>query len=495
MFGLPRPVVLYILAILVLGIGLALYCLVQYPLSGDLATWLLFVAFTVLTLLADRYGLHFARGTHVHVDTIPLFASVLVFSPPHVMLITAIARLFGRIGQGRQARERIFNLGMTLTYVAISSIAIHIFVPTPWRPTGPGAWLGWLVAGITMYLLNTGLVAGIVSLNAHVPLLRIWGASLSPALLEHLVMFSFGTLTALIVVPYPWGLIFVAGPSVVIFVMLDRTLRMEAQHQQLAEQNAGLASYLSEQAAQLREAYQALEKTLETKNKLLFSIFQTLRAPLATIADRGVTVRRRLAAGEALAALEELDVLLHNAEMVHRFVKEFVSLQVLERRQLLLEAFSVEDLFQDVLGTAEAQMLCAEMDVFADYEAGLPKLYADRGRLKQLLVQLLDNAVRFSTPGGKVELEARREGSEMLRISVTDHGKGIPAAQLAAVFDWFTNVDAATASASGSYGLGLAIARRVAELHGGAIHVASQPGQGTTVTVTLPFRAPGTGSA
>ncbi|MCX6032321.1 MAG: HAMP domain-containing sensor histidine kinase [Chloroflexi bacterium] len=490
----PRAVLSYVAIVLILGISITIYAFARYPLDGDLTTWLLFVAFAGLTLLTDRYGLHFAHGTHVHIDTIPLFAGVLVFSPPQIILIVVVARLLGRIGQGRRMLERVFNLGQTLTYVAISSLALHAFVSAPWRPTSLSAWTALLVAGTAMYLLNTGLVAGIVSLNAHVPLFRIWAASLGPALLEHLVMFSFGTLTVLVVVPYPWALVFVTGPSAAVFVMLDRTLRMEAQHKQLADQNAGLATYLGQQAEQLRESYQVLARALDTKDKLLSSIFRTLRSPLETIAGRGATVRHKLAAGEANGALADLDVLLRNAEMANHFVKEFVALQVLERRQLLLEEFTIEALFEDVLETPEAQVLCAEVDVYADFAADLPALHADRGRLKQMIVQLLDNAVRFSVPGGQVLLTAARADGDMVQITVTDHGQGIPKAQLPQVFDWFTAVDGSGVNASGSQGLGLAIAKRVAELHGGGISIESQPGQTTTVTVTLPTQPPGIGS-
>ena len=178
----PRAVQFYVAIVLILGLSLAIYACARYPLDGDLMTWLLCGAFAILAFLTDRFGLHFARGTHVHIDTIPLFAGVLVFAPLQVIIVVIAARLLGRIGQSRQMLERIFNLGQTLIYVVVSSLALQLFVATPWRPIGLSAWTALLVAGATMYLLNTGLVAGIVSLNAHVPLLRIWTASLGPAL-------------------------------------------------------------------------------------------------------------------------------------------------------------------------------------------------------------------------------------------------------------------------------------------------------------------------
>jgi len=81
----------------------------------------------------------------------------------------------------------------------------------------------------------------------------------------------------------------------------------------------------------------------------------------------------------------------------------------------------------------------------------------------------------------------------MVQIIVTNHGKGIPKAQLPEIFNWFTTVDASIATETGSHGLGLAIAKRVAELHGGVLRIESEPGQATTVTVTLPSQPPGRG--
>jgi signal transduction histidine kinase len=388
-------------------------------------------------------------------------------------------------------RERIFNFGQTLTYVALSSLVLQAFVKIPWQPKGVLSWIGLLMTASAMYLLNTGLVAGIISISSQIPFTRIWLESLAPALLEHLVMFSFGTLTALVVVLYPWGLVLMALPSAAVFIMLDRTLRMEAQHKQLAEQNAGLATYLSQQAEQLREAYRALEETLEAKNKVLQSIFLKLRTPLETVASRSRLVRQKLEAGQVTAAAADLDLVLHNSQMTWHFVNDFVSLQVLERRQLLLEDVTVEQLFRDALEAVEEHVLSTGLDVYADYAEDLPVLRADRVRLKLMLIHLLDNAIRFSPAGGKVLLNARSAADGMVQITVTDYGQGIPKAQLPHVFDWFARVDVVVTSEAESYGLGLAIAQRVAELHGGAVQIESQPEQMTTVTVTLPSQLPG----
>jgi len=156
-----------------------------------------------------------------------------------------------------------------------------------------------------MYLLNTGIVAGIVGLHTHVRIASVWLDSMSPALLEHSVMFSIGLMTALIVEDYPWGLLLVALPAIAVFITLDRTLRTEAQQKQLADQNAGLAAHLSQQAEQLRSAYTHADETLRSRDKMLKDVFGELQTPLAAIATQTDKLRR----GTAAAADPEARVL------------------------------------------------------------------------------------------------------------------------------------------------------------------------------------------
>jgi signal transduction histidine kinase len=107
---------------------------------------------------------------------------------------------------------------------------------------------------------------------------------------------------------------------------------------------------------------------------------------------------------------------------------------------------------------------------------------ADGGRLRQLLSNLIDNAVKFSPPGGTVEVEASAL-DRSVRVAVTDHGEGIAAENHELIFQQFGRV--AGTGKPGS-GLGLFICRAIAEAHGGTLEVASTPGEGATFTLSLP---------
>jgi signal transduction histidine kinase len=114
------------------------------------------------------------------------------------------------------------------------------------------------------------------------------------------------------------------------------------------------------------------------------------------------------------------------------------------------------------------------------------KVRGDRTKLRQLFLNVLDNALRYTPSGGSVtgSLE-RNEGKAV--VSITDTGIGIPEEHLPFVFDRFYRVDKARTNAEGGTGLGLAIAQSIAKMHGGEIGVESQAGAGTTVRVTLPL--------
>jgi len=115
---------------------------------------------------------------------------------------------------------------------------------------------------------------------------------------------------------------------------------------------------------------------------------------------------------------------------------------------------------------------------------------ADADRIEQVLVNLLDNAIKYSPEGGRITVAIDEESpAETVSVAVRDEGVGIPAGDLPRVFERFYRVDRARARDGGGSGLGLSIAKAIIEAHGGEITLKSEEGQGTTVRFTLP-RAP-----
>jgi len=152
--------------------------------------------------------------------------------------------------------------------------------------------------------------------------------------------------------------------------------------------------------------------------------------------------------------------------------------------------FDDVDLERLVRDTVDAAGLAQQdVDVFVTVGGRLPTIRGDRQRLRQLLANLIDNAVKYSPEGGEVAVEATADDG-VVRISVADSGPGIPRDQQARIFEKFGRADVAGGSKPGT-GLGLFIARSIAEAHGGRLEVRSQPERGATFTLTLPPAASG----
>ena len=110
---------------------------------------------------------------------------------------------------------------------------------------------------------------------------------------------------------------------------------------------------------------------------------------------------------------------------------------------------------------------------------------ADPVRIEQLVTNLINNAVKFTSERGDIHLETKRDGATAV-ISVQDNGIGLASHMLNTIFNPFTQDDRTLARSSGGLGIGLTIARRLAELHGGSLRIQSEMGEGTAVTIALP---------
>jgi two-component system phosphate regulon sensor histidine kinase PhoR len=120
----------------------------------------------------------------------------------------------------------------------------------------------------------------------------------------------------------------------------------------------------------------------------------------------------------------------------------------------------------------------------------LPLVWADETRLHEILYNLLDNALKYSHPGGRIRLQAQQRGDQIV-LSVSDTGVGISEADLPRIFERFYRTDKARSRELGGTGLGLSIVKHIAQMHGGSVEAESEPGRGTTIRVLLPVSGAG----
>ncbi|MBI4305103.1 MAG: HAMP domain-containing histidine kinase, partial [Chloroflexi bacterium] len=177
-----------------------------------------------------------------------------------------------------------------------------------------------------------------------------------------------------------------------------------------------------------------------------------------------------------------------NAERLQRLVRDILELSSLEAGGLKFDPgpVRVREVVDEIVDSMASQILERGLKLHTDFSDVLPPARADRGRLAQIVTNLLSNALRYTPTGGRVTVVARARGKS-IELSVADNGVGIPKEYHSRIFERFVRVEGTSQRpATGSTGLGLAITKTLVDLHGGSITVSSEPGAGSTFTVTLP---------
>jgi PAS domain S-box-containing protein len=240
--------------------------------------------------------------------------------------------------------------------------------------------------------------------------------------------------------------------------------------------------------AELRAAKEAAEEASRLKSGFLSTMSHELRTPLTAIMGYA-----ELMLGAKLGPIEEADAaqISRSARHLLALVDDLLDLSRIEAGRLELAPEEVDLAGVVARVVAEVVPLAAAkgLSLTVDAPAGLPRVRADPVRLRQLLLNLAGNAVKF-TERGTVTLTARCAAGGV-EVAVADTGIGIAPEALTHIFDEFRQADSSTTRRYGGSGLGLAIAHRLAQMHGGAITVESTQGAGSTFTLWLPAQSAG----
>ena len=222
------------------------------------------------------------------------------------------------------------------------------------------------------------------------------------------------------------------------------------------------------------------------KDEFVSIVGHELRTPLTSIRGSLGLIQGGVVGGVSGEAAAMIDTAVASSDRLVRLINDTLDLERMESGLIDLRVAPVRarDLIDQAVGEVEALADAAEVEL----EAEVPDLYldVDGDRIVQALDNLLANAIKFSAPGQMVSVGIHAEG-EQARVSVLDHGRGIPPEQLEAIFERFSQVDASDSREKGGTGLGLAIARQIVEGHGGQIWAESSPAYGTRIQFTVPL--------
>ena len=240
-----------------------------------------------------------------------------------------------------------------------------------------------------------------------------------------------------------------------------------------------------------REAVEALHEADRQKNRFLSMLGHELRNPLAAISNTVAVLRMSDASPELTG--QAVEVIEHQVRHVVRLVDDLLSLSRISRGQLELRRLPMDltDSIRDAVVQARSAIDAGGEHLEMDLPDKLLPVDGDRERLTQILSNLLVNAAHYTGDGGTIGLSAEAAGDRVL-VRVRDSGIGIAADDLPRLFEPFTRLGGGVTRHDGGLGLGLALARQLAELHGGTLEARSDgPGCGSEFTLTLPLLADG----
>ncbi len=235
--------------------------------------------------------------------------------------------------------------------------------------------------------------------------------------------------------------------------------------------------------------YEALIRVNDLKNKFLGMAAHDLRNPIAVIKGYADLLTDGVMGDLADAQKRPLVTIVEHCNKMLRLLNDLLDISAIESGQLAMEIREVvlkdylTKLHRDTVLVAKAKSIEFVLEIAED----LPVVSMDPHRMEQVLHNLISNALKFSDPKTRVVLRADILTNEVA-ISVTDEGKGMLPKDIAKLFQYFGKTDVLPTAGEKSTGLGLAIAKRIVEAHGGKIRVESQPGKGSTFTFTLPLK-------
>jgi signal transduction histidine kinase len=248
---------------------------------------------------------------------------------------------------------------------------------------------------------------------------------------------------------------------------------------------------LTEKNRQLEESFSKLKELDRLKSNFLATMSHELRTPLTSVIGYSEMMLEGLGGPLTAEQREYLGIIMEKGENLLQLITSILDISKIEagRVRLVLSEVDAGQVMRDAVATVLPLSRKKGLKVVCE-ASRVPRIQADRDKLRQCLVNLCSNAVKFTPAGGKITVSAETVPGERVAIHVADSGIGISEEHLERVFDVFYQVDGSSTREYGGAGLGLPIVKSFVEAHGGAVSVRSRPGAGSVFTVLLPVNPP-----
>jgi signal transduction histidine kinase len=267
-------------------------------------------------------------------------------------------------------------------------------------------------------------------------------------------------------------------------VVKDKSLALAALNEELVRANQ-----------RLREAVEKVREADRLKTEFLATMSHELRTPLNSIIGFSKVLLNGLAGPLTDMQRVDLTAIYTSGQHLLGLVNDILDLSKIEAGKMTLnkEWLDFHEIVAGVMSTAVALVEDKPIQLREKMHPNLPRVYADRMRVRQVILNLVSNAAKF-TDEGSITLEVRpvvEDGRRWVLCSVQDTGIGIAPDNLPDIFEAFRQLDSTTARRAEGTGLGLSISRRLAEMHGGRLYAESTPGEGSTFYFALPVHEEG----
>lgn len=266
----------------------------------------------------------------------------------------------------------------------------------------------------------------------------------------------------------------------ILFVAMDVTSKIRLQNQ------------LERSYEKLTQTYQELERVTKMKTQFIDVVSHELRTPLTVMRGYIDLVESEYTSKLDPKFSSRLKIIKANTDKLYALVENMLDVSRLEKGslQIHLEPLRIDAILEEIIETRVHDAEEKKQSLTLEIEGRLPLIMADRRRLKDVFNSLVDNALKYTQDGGRVQVSSRDEG-RMIHVWVKDNGVGIPLENLGKIFDRFHIVASNDLSHQvNRLGLGLPIAKGIVEAHGGRIWVESQVGKGSVFHVDLPKEQP-----
>ncbi len=268
---------------------------------------------------------------------------------------------------------------------------------------------------------------------------------------------------------------------------LTRRKEVEAT---LEAERASLAQRVAERTAELKAINAELVKAVHAKDEFLATMSHELRTPLTAILGMCEIMRATVYGPLTERQFDGLHSIEESGHRLLTLINGVLDFSTIEagKLQLVIESVSVHEVCQDSLRSIQQQAQKKNIELFSAFDQTVDTLQADKRRLKQILVNLLHNAVKFTPEGGQVGLEVKGDKNRgIVHFTIWDTGIGLAKKDMDRLFKPFVQLDSGLSRKYEGAGLGLALAHRLTEMHGGHVTVQSEAGQGSRFTVSLPW--------